>query len=421
MSAALTLEQGLEHLASLVGREHVSIPDGESGHAGETIVVAPADAQQIAAVLRFASINGLSVMPGGGATKLGWGHPVTPDIELSTTRMNQVREHAWQDMTCTVQAGCTWAAMQNQLLPHGQMVALDPLLPGRATVGGIVATNDSGALRLKYGSLRDLIIGMSVILPDGTIAKSGGKVVKNVAGYDIHKLMTGSFGTLGIIAEVNFRLHPLELHARTWTATLPQGTSQPEQFREPLRALMDSHLVPSCVQLRVSPQECALDVRIAGLPECLDEYGARLRGIFDGLSIDEPADDVWAARQGLFEKNDPLILKVSVVPDEICPVSAELRQWNSGATEIAIVAQATGLMTLSVISSAEIALGVMDRLRDRVDACGGSVVVLRAPHQLRGRIDVWGPNRGTLPLMREIKRRFDPDCVLNPHRFVGSI
>ena len=113
--------------------------------------------------------------------------------------MNALREHAWQDMTCTVEAGCTWAAMQAELARHGQMVALDPLWPERATVGGIVATNDSGALRLKYGGLRDLIIGMTVVLADGTIAKSGGKVVKNVAGYDLHKLMTGSFGTLGVI------------------------------------------------------------------------------------------------------------------------------------------------------------------------------------------------------------------------------
>ncbi len=149
--------------------------------------------------------------------------------------MCELREHAWQDMTCTVQAGCSWAAMQDQLQQHGQMVALDPLWPERATVGGIVACNDSGALRLKYGSLRDLIIGMTIVLADGTIAKSGGKVVKNVAGYDIHKLMTGSFGTLGVIAEVNFRLHPLEEHARTWTASLPDR-AECASFEEPLTA-----------------------------------------------------------------------------------------------------------------------------------------------------------------------------------------
>src|SRR5581483_2200314 len=131
-------------------------------------------------------------------------------ILLSLERMHRLREHTWEDMTCSVEAGCTWAAMQAELRRHGQMVALDPLCPERATIGGIIATNDSGGLRLKYGGLRDLIIGMTVVLADGTVAKTGGKVVKNVAGYDLHKLMTGSFGTLSVIAEVNFRLHPIE-------------------------------------------------------------------------------------------------------------------------------------------------------------------------------------------------------------------
>ena len=122
-------------------------------------------------------------------------------------RLNALQEHTWQDMTCSVEAGCTWASLQSALAQHGQFVALDPLWPEQATVGGIVATNDSGALRLKYGGLRDLVIGMTIVLADGTIAKTGGKVVKNVAGYDLHKLMIGAFGTLGVVTSVNFRLH----------------------------------------------------------------------------------------------------------------------------------------------------------------------------------------------------------------------
>ena len=238
-SAALTLEQGVAQLAAIVGEEHTRL----RGETAQTIEVAPGDMQQVAEMLRFAHANALSVMPSGGGTKLGWGNTLTADIELSMKRLNQLREHAWQDMTCTVQAGCSWTAMQDALKTHGQMVALDPLCPERATVGGIVACNDSGALRLKYGGLRDLIIGMTMVLADGTIAKSGGKVVKNVAGYDMHKLLTGSFGTLGVIAEVNFRLHPVEEHRQTWTAV---GTGAVEagpaasSLAEPLRALMDS-------------------------------------------------------------------------------------------------------------------------------------------------------------------------------------
>ena len=184
-SAALTLEQGMTHLASIIGQEHTRLD-------GETIVAAPGDTQQISEILRFVNANGLSVTPIGSGTKLGWGNQVAAGVQLSLKRLHILREHAWQDMTCTVEAGCSWAAMQAELQQHGQMVALDPLWPGRATVGGIVATNDSGPLRLKFGGLRDLIIGMTIVLADGTIAKTGGKVVKNVAGYDLHKLMTGS-------------------------------------------------------------------------------------------------------------------------------------------------------------------------------------------------------------------------------------
>ena len=413
-TTALTLEQGLARLASIVGRDHVS----QSDDAGQTIKVAPADAQQIAEVLRFANSNHLAVMPSGNGTKLEWGNRVASEIELSLKRLCAVREHAWQDMTCTVGAGCTWEAMQARLQAHSQMVALDPLWPDRATVGGVVACNDSGALRLKFGGLRDLIIGMTVVLADGTIAKSGGKVVKNVAGYDIHKLMTGSFGTLGVIVEVNFRLHPLEQHARTWTASI---SGQVERFREPLRALMNSQIVPSSVQMRVSEQECAMDIRVASLPECLDEYGPRIRQMFGGFAVNESTEDVWVTRQRLFENNDLLILKVSVLPDDICPVSAELHRWSSGSTEISVVAQATGLMTVAIASTAEVALDLLNRLRESVGASGGSVVVLRAPNQLRGSIDGWGSDRGSVTLMREIKRRFDPNRILNPGRFVGNI
>ena len=154
------------------------------------------------------------MVPWGGGTKQGWGYPVAPALVLEMHRLNVLREHTWQDMTCTVEAGCTWASLQSALAQHGQYVALDPLWPERATVGGIVATNDSGALRLRYGGLRDLIIGMTIVLADGTIAHTGGKVVKNVAGYDLHKLMIGAFGTLGVITSVNFRLHSMpQVHA----------------------------------------------------------------------------------------------------------------------------------------------------------------------------------------------------------------
>jgi glycolate oxidase FAD binding subunit len=421
-SAALTLEQGVAQLAAMVGEAHTRL----RGETARTIEVAPGDIEQIAEILRFAHANALSVMPGGSGTKLGWGNTFTADIELSMKRLNQLREHAWQDMTCTVQAGCTWTAMQDALKTHGQMVALDPLHPERATVGGIVACNDSGALRLKYGGLRDLIIGMTMVLADGTIAKSGGRVVKNVAGYDMHKLLTGSFGTLGVIVEVNFRLHPVEEHRRTWTAVgtgAVEAGSAASSLAEPLRALLDSQLTPSCVQLRIFRDECVLDIRVAAPPECLGEYENRIRNILGTLAIRKSGEEVWNARQQLFDDNEALVLKVSVLPNEICLLAAELHQWTAGGgTDLELVAQATGLMMVAVHSATDTALvALMERLRARVSKSGGSVVALQIPGRLRGSVDMWGPDRGTFSLMREIKRRFDPGRILNPGRFVGNI
>lgn len=414
---AMTLEQGMSQLGSIVGDENLRLREEPN----PTIAVIPSDAKQVADVLRFANASGLTVMPSGGRSKLGWGNPVFPDIELSLTRMDALREHAWQDMTCTVQAGCAWAAMQDQLRRHGQTVALDPLWPERATVGGIVACNDSGALRLKYGGVRDLILGMTVVLADGTIAKSGGKVVKNVAGYDIHKLMTGNFGTLGVIVEVNFRLHPVEEHARTWTARLLKGEPV-TAFAEPLRSLMDSHLVPSGVQIRIANDEAALDVRVPGLPECMDEYCSRIQNVFGRLALEDASANVWDARQALFGMRDALVLKVSALPDDTCDIIADFQKWIADyAADISVVAQVTGLITVAITAAPEIMTALLDRMRARVDPSSGSAIVVRAPDSFLGRIDPWGPDRGTLPLMREIKRRFDPNRILNPGRFVGNL
>ncbi|MES2220522.1 MAG: FAD-binding oxidoreductase [Acidobacteriota bacterium] len=415
-TASWTLEQGMVQLGSIVGPENTELR-------GETIVAAPGEAQQIAEILRFAQANGLAVTPIGGGTKIGWGNPVVADIQLSLARLNALREHAWQDMTCTVEAGCTWTTMQSELARHGQMVALDPLWPDRATVGGIVASNDSGTLRLKFGGLRDLIIGMTIVLADGTIARTGGKVVKNVAGYDLHKLITGSFGTLGVIAEVNFRLHPLEEHARTW-AVIAHDDGHPvaASFAAPLRALMDSQIIPSCVQVRTSQQECALDIRIAAVPECLDEYATRIRSVFDEFAVTESSEAVWQARQQLFDKNDAIVLKVTLLPTAICAVSSELQKIASAeGLRTAAVAQANGLTTVALNSAPDAAIALIERLRARAAGFGGSLVALQIPDSLRGRLNVWGPDPGSLNLMREIKRRFDPLHTLNPGRFVGNI
>lgn len=410
-ATALTLEDCRAHLASISGEEHTRLT-------GDAVAVAPADAQQIAEILRFANANGVAVTPAGSGTKQGWGNPVEAGIRLELKRMNALREHPWQDMTCTIEAGCTWTAIQAELARHGQTVALDPLWPGKATVGGVVATNDGGALRLKFGGLRDLIIGMRIVLADGTIAKSGGKVVKNVAGYDLHKLMTGSFGTLGVITEVNFRLHPLEANTHTWTGVAPSAGA----FETTVRALLDSQLTPSAVQLRVLKQECSLDVRMAAPPECMDQHAASLRKICGPIELVETSEKVWLARQEMFDMEGATVLKVSLLPADVCAVCMELRRWaEKEGLEVSLVAQATGLMTVALKAAPDATTALVQHLRAGLRSAVGSVTILQAPDGMQGGIDMWGCDSHALPLMREIKRRFDPNRILNPGRFVGNI
>jgi glycolate oxidase FAD binding subunit len=409
-SAALTLEDAAAYLTAVVGWEHSSLRDC-------AIDVAPANAREMAEILRFASANELAVTPVGGGTKTGWGNPLAAQVRLSTARMHAVREHSWQDMTCTVEAGCTWAAMQAALRRHGQMVALDPLWPDRATVGGVVAVNESGALRQRYGGLRDLILGMTLVLADGTIAKTGGKVVKNVAGYDLHKLMTGSYGTLALIADVNFRLHPIEESVRTWSANAG-GASQ---FEGPLRRLLDSSIAPSCVQMRAHGNECRIDIRAAAVRECLAAHALALGKIFSPMDLRESGEEVWRARQELFDRDGAVVAKISILPSEICTVLGELqRDLTAEGLGFYAVAQANGLAAVALNGNADAAMRAVEGLRARLGG-SGSMTVLRMPDEWRGRLDVWGDAGSALPLMREIKKRFDPQHILNPGRFVGEI
>src|ERR1700687_2016064 len=209
-------------------------------------VVEPGSEQELAKVLKLANAAGLAVIPRGGGTKLEWGNrPERADAILSPARLHRVIEHAWADLTVSVEAGCTIGKLQETLAKHGQRLALDALWPEHATVGGVLSTNDSGALRLRFGSLRDLVIGVTVALADGTVASSGGKVVKNVAGYALPKLVTGSFGTLGVITRAIFRLHPLPKETRTISCV----TSSVAEAQQLVLAIQNSKLAHSALQI----------------------------------------------------------------------------------------------------------------------------------------------------------------------------
>src|SRR5437879_11547004 len=226
---------------AIVGNENVRAAiaaDAVTGVQPKRVVEAGTESE-ISESLRLSNVAGLAVIPRGSGTKFGWGNPpARADLVLSTARLNEIIEHAWADLTVTVEAGCTIQRLQETLAEHGQRLALDPLWPEKATIGGVLSANDSGALRLRFGALRDLIIGVTIALADGTLASSGGKVVKNVAGYDLPKLVTGALGTLGVITRAVFRLHPLPRNTRSFSA----ATANAEEAQRFVLAVQDSKL-----------------------------------------------------------------------------------------------------------------------------------------------------------------------------------
>ncbi|MGC2109218.1 MAG: FAD-binding oxidoreductase [Candidatus Korobacteraceae bacterium] len=411
-------------LEAIVGREYVwpatqaDVIDGMQP-AG---VIAPGNAQQVAEVLGYGTAAGLAIIPRGGGTKLWLGNrPRKVDFILSTERLNRVIEHAWGDMTVTVEAGCTIDHVQQALKEHGQRLAVDPLRPETATVGGLLATAESGTLRIRYGAVRDLVLGVEVALPDGSLIKAGGKVVKNVAGYDLTRLMTGSLGTLGVITRAVFRLHPIPVATATYSTLLTSA----EEVTKVVLAILDSHVIYTGLQVRAQQAgQFTVDVRLDGIPESLQDQFANLSKTAPGCRFVEASGEVWTARQQLFtDAGHSVICKCVVLPDQIgslCDVVFRHAQLEK--IQAMLVVQATGVAELRLDGpGVQPLVEVVNVLRGELERLEGTLVVERCPVAVKEAVDVWGTRNDALPLMREIKGKFDPACTLNPGRFVGAI
>jgi glycolate oxidase FAD binding subunit len=423
-TAIAGIEAALGDLRSIVSAQRLrptTLEDAVDGVAPQ-MVVEPANEQEVARVMKVAASAGLHVLPRGGGTKMNWGNPARGgEVVVPMGRMNRVVEHAFGDMTATVQAGCSFQLLQEALDAHGQRVALDPLWPDKATVGGILAVNDSGPLRVRFGSLRDLIIGITLVLPDGTVAKSGGKVVKNVAGYDLPKLATGSLGTLGIITQAIFRLHPTPRESRTITFSAPDTKS----ITELMLAIQTSKLVPTGVQLRAGQSSSLeIDVRFEGTCVGCDSQTEQLLQMASATTRIDSSDGVWNARETLWEGNSPAaVCKCTLLPTELQSFVERIRTFPAQKlTTWRLVAQSVGVGLVRLeASQVDVLADVILALRAGLESGGGSLSILSAPLAVKTKMDVWGSAGDALALMRSIKAQFDPMGVLNPGRFIAGI
>src|SRR5213594_4308834 len=361
-----------------------------------------------------------------------WGNPPSrADVVISLERFNRLVEHDDANLTATVQAGMRVAALQELLGGRHQCLAVDPPDPQHSTIGGTVAANINGPRRMAYGGVRDLVIGMKMVLASGEPIKAGGKVVKNVAGYDMCKLFVGSLGTLGVITEVTLRLTPLPKSSATLTAS---GTlSQTLQLAAELAA---SRLLPASVSIlnpaaaRSSsfPAEKALAaVWFEGFEESVSHHIRDTEAIAARLGLDtdvistERQEHLWDYVRDFPLTSDQLIYRLTVPLSQLAEVMTAVSERKSGDVPARIISDAgSGTLWLSV-EPGNANMEWFASLTSLAQERGGHAIIFAAPPRLKENIDVWGAPPSTLPLMRETKRQFDPKGLLNPGRFVAGL
>ncbi|MFI5611609.1 FAD-binding oxidoreductase [Amycolatopsis sp. NPDC051903] len=398
--------------------------DDEVDGVAPAFVAAPGSTAEAADVMRIAAAHGLAVVIRGSGTKLGWGQrPAKADLVVDTGRLDRVVEHSAGDLVVHVDAGLHLANLQDRLAPAGQRLAADPVVPpgaaGAGTVGGLIATAASGPLRFSHGAVRDLLIGITVVRADGVVAKAGGKVVKNVAGYDLGKLFAGSWGTLGLVTEAVFRLHPRPVLAR-WVV-LPVDSAGVAYER--LRRVLHAQLVPNAVELDRPPGGAGtLAVLVEGIPQGV---AGRVEKFLDllgnGAQPQETAPEWWG--RAPWQRGDVALRLTHQITGLPALLNALDEQASRHGLPVSVRGSAgVGLLYAAVPGSADPAVvaGLVQALRDRSAAWGGDVVVLDAPPAVKAALDPWGPVRG-VSLMRRVKDQFDPEHRLAPGRFAGGI
>ncbi|QWZ07105.1 FAD-binding oxidoreductase [Nocardioides panacis] len=382
------------------------------------LVARPADTAQVAEVLRAATAHGLSVVPRGRGTKMTWGTPPAgADVLLDVSALDQVLDHAAGDLIVATQAGARLRDVQDVVGRGGQRLVLDETVPG-TSIGGLLATNTSGPRRVATGTARDLLIGITLVRADGVVAKAGGRVVKNVAGYDLGKLLIGSAGTLGVITDATFRLHPVPA-AHRWVHA---PCDDPAQAQRLAQAVVHGQAVPSAVEVGWAHGHGTVSVLLEGREDGVAGRTAMVRALLGETSTD--ADDApgggstYPWELGATGDDRATALKLTFVLSGLADVLAA-----AGETGVALRGSAGAGVAYAAVPAGtpvEAVAATLARLREVCTRHGGSTVVVDAPAGVKAGVDVWGPIPA-LDLMRRVKDQFDPDHRLAPGRFVGGI
>jgi glycolate oxidase FAD binding subunit len=406
------------------------------------IVATPASTPEASTLLRAAADLGLAIVPRGSGSRLHWGNPPERcDLVIETTAMDEVVEHAAGDLVATVQAGVRVDQLAEVLAGAGQRLALDPPPAGdsvasRGTVGGVLATGAAGPLRLRYGTGRDLLIGITVVRADGTIARSGGKVVKNVAGYDLGKLFAGSRGTLGLITQATFRLHPLPARAGYVTAERPDPTAAAHA----LRAATEAEFNPVAGEVHWPSGTAPIEVCIAleGDPASVAaraEALSAMLGRHSSASARAEPPAWWG--KGAAAQSGGTVMQIGFWAGDLAKILTELRRLAGAAGLDPVISGSAAAGQLTAALPGHIDPGAVaafvTALRDATGQDGRrashpaegppsrtNVVVQHAPAAVAAQDDLFGPVP-SLRLMRAVKAQFDPGRIMAPGRFAGGI
>ncbi|GAC1507592.1 MAG: FAD-binding oxidoreductase [Candidatus Dormibacteraceae bacterium] len=320
------------------------------------------------------------------------GSPVRCDIELHTTHLDRVLEHSQADMVVSVEAGITLETLQEELAKAGQFLPLDPFNSPGHTIGGLLATGWTGPLRQRFGSARDYLIGIRVALPDGHLASAGGRVVKNVSGYDLMKLHLGAMGSLGVIVAASFKVFPKPLH----DVTLESSNASMEEAWTAAEQALEMPLAPSALELFSDGRVLA---RFLGSPDAVNRMVTE-------LDWNKAEGAVWAAHSRTGPESWARIaVPHNALRDILGALPEKARWWASPGI---------GIANWSFENSTEDVL----RVRHAAEKAHGSLVVMSAPDEVSKHLSAWGTPPATIEVMRRLKRAFDPEGVLNPGRFV---